>query len=186
MRAHYLSLAWSALEAGDPSLAARARQCLADSRAELERARGLQWLPIEHLLAMSELAFELGGAECTRALVLDTMGAALGSPLWGRILRMTIGAFGLGPAAVVRWAPGVYRLAFRGTGAMRVPQQAPGRAEVVFEGVPPQCLAAEPYLAALGYALEYFLVLTERQGSVTLLGCEEGRVRYLVQYALPD
>ncbi len=166
VRAHFLKLSLRALERAEPALQDQARAHLATELEAIERARGLAWLPLAHLLSMSASAAEHGGSAGLRALVHDTMRMAFQSPVWNRVIRMAIDTFGLRPPQVARWAPGVYRLAFRDTGRMEVPRADDVSATILFTAVPPLCLEHPAYVAALVHALEYFFELTDTEGSV--------------------
>jgi hypothetical protein len=175
VRAHFLKLSLRALDRAEPALRERAHALLGAELSEIASARGLSWLPLERLLAMSAAAAEYGGEEALRALVHDTMRLAFESPVWHRVIRIAIDTFGLRPPQVARWAPSIYRLAFRGTGKMRVERADDNGARVVFEGVPAVCYEHPAYVAALAHALEFFFELTETSGSVTHVPAPERR-----------
>jgi hypothetical protein len=180
VRAHFLKLALRALARCEPELRRQASGRLGGRAALIDDASALAWLPIEHLLWLCELADELGGEAAARQVVLQTMRLACDQPPWGRLVRVTIAAFGLSAPAAARWAPPLYRLAFRDTGRMRVPEVNAQAARVSFDRVPSTCLAQASYVRALGYALEFFFTLTGTPGEVRLLRCqvERGEIEF--------
>lgn len=172
VRAHFLKLSLAALDRSEPALREVARARLSAEIAAIDAARSASWLPIEQLLAMAQLAEELGGTEAARRVVLETMKLATGSALWGRFIRATLASLGITAPAAARWAPLFYRLAFRGTGRMKVCDVTAQRATVIFRSVPVACLSRPSYVRALRYALEYFFVLSDSAGDVRVTRCE--------------
>jgi hypothetical protein len=174
VRAQFLKLSLRALERADPALREAAIRLLGEDLQAIRGARALSWMPVSRLLRMSEAAHAQGGPAALEALVLDTMRLALAAPLFNRVVRVAIDSLGLGPPQVARWAPGVYGLAFRGTGTMTVPRVDDDTALVVFRDVPEECLQRPAYVLALGHALSFFFELTRRPGEVRALPREPG------------
>ena len=169
VRAAFLQISLRGLERFDAATQQQLRAALPHSVAEVEAARPLRWLSVEHLLRMNDVCRAVVGEGETDAMIEDSMLAAYNGSVWAGFITTATRLFGLSLHGLSRWVPRLYPLVFRNCGALEVEAVDPRAATLRFTQVAPNCIANEHYCRALGSALSVFFPLTQRQGHVRLL-----------------
>jgi hypothetical protein len=138
---------------------------------QVEEASGLDWLPVEHDVAMARVLYEVMGADEADRFYRDQGLASLQGPLLETMLRIAMETLGLEPASLVGWVPKGLLMLYRGVGTWSVGELGSGRDRVRLDasGLPPVCAAEPSWLRAVSQALSALLIVAEVTGRVELL-----------------
>jgi hypothetical protein len=144
------------------------------SLGAIREASGLDWLPLEHDLALTRALYEgLGAAAAGRFFRAHTLGSFDG-PVLRTMVHTAVRLFGLEPGAWARWVPKGWQLLFRGCGDWTVGEAGPGRVTLTLSAMPPACAEDPAWLRSVGSSLEALLDLARVRGVVELAPREAG------------
>lgn len=138
VRARHLKSALAAADALPGGAAVRAAlppRLLAD----VERASGFDWLPVDHDVAIVRASADVlppeGFDRLWRAVVLD----GIEGPLLGLLMRTAVRVFGHDPAGFARWVPKGWAMIFRDVGVWTSCAVAADAALLRLDALPPPC-----------------------------------------------
>jgi hypothetical protein len=155
----------------------------AETRAALEAALPMAWLPIAIDVEVIEaIAARLGYAR-TAQLVEARQREEMVSPLFDGFVKMALRMFGASPRTMVRRIPIGWPQLFRDVGAVEVVSAEERGATVRFRGLPECCIASAAWMAALPVGLATLYELVEVKGTVTCAIEDAARGNALVTFA---
>jgi hypothetical protein len=134
-------------------------------------AGGLDWLPVEHDIAMARILYQAMGAEEADEFYRAQGLATLQGPLLETMVRIATDVLGLDPARLARWLPKGLHMIYRGVGTWSVGEPSQGKDRVRLDalGLPEVCVEDPVWLRAVGQALSAMLVVAGVPGRVELL-----------------
>jgi len=140
--------------------------------AEVERASGFDWLPVEHDVAMVRASAAVLAPDAFERLWRAVVIEGVEGPLLGLLMRTAVCMFGYDPAEFARWVPKAWSMVFRDVGVWTSSLVTGGSAVLRLEGLPPAC-RVPAFPRSVACSLGAIPVLTGRSGSARVLDASE-------------
>jgi hypothetical protein len=141
-----------------------------DLRRQIGQASGLDWLPVERNVAVTEAVYDGQGAPAADRFFRDQSLEAFQGPLFQTLVSTAIKIFGLDAGAFVGWIPTGWNVVFRGVGAWSGAEAGPGpdTLQLQVTGLPAVCAESPVWLRSVGHSFEAVLVVARVPGAVEL------------------
>ena len=136
----------------------------------VEESSGLEWLPVQHNVALTAAIHGTLGDAAFERFFHDHTAAALSTPVFRAVVDGAIALFGLDPSSWARLLPTGWSLVFREVGAWQVERVGRGEVEFMLSGLPQVCLTDPVWPVSVGHSLSALLDLARTKGSMTLTG----------------
>jgi hypothetical protein len=138
--------------------------------ALIEKAHGLDWLPIEVDLATTRAAHAALGADGAHALWSAMMSRALGGPLFAPIARAGLALLARDAATWSDLVGKGWTLAFRQCGRWSTAARGPRELDMRLEDLPPECARDTIWLTSVASALSSVHAYLGVDGAVVFTG----------------
>lgn len=140
----------------------------ATTRATIEDAPRLAWLPVDLHVELSEVVLAAYGPNYAHNYYRRAFASALRGPVFDVLLGAGLRILGVTPSALLRWAHKGWEASFRDCGMVEGVTIAPGRGELRYRDLPAVCTASDAWLdSAAGSA----------EGALDVVGATDAIVR---------
>jgi hypothetical protein len=153
--------------------------------AEVERATGFDWLPVEHDVTIVRASASVLPPEEFERLWRGVVLEGIEGPLLGLLMRTAVRMFGHDPAEFARWVPKGWAMIFRDVGVWTACTVTGGTAVLRVQGLPPPC--RDPVFArSVACSLGAIPVLSGRSGGARVVdvSAEHGTVSFEVSWGV--
>lgn len=144
--------------------------------AEIQRAYGMEWQPMEVELEVTRVIHQALGPARAREFAHDLLLVAFGGPLLRALVETALAVIGPDPAALLRWVPKGWNLVFSGVGRWELEGAGPSSVRVHLCDLPRGCLDGA-WLDTLEGTLRAVLTLAGVTGTVTLAAVDRSARR---------
>lgn len=136
--------------------------------ARIEAASGMDWLPVEHDVALANGLHAVLGAAGHAAFNEAMMAESYRGPLLGTLVQTAFLVIGNDPARWARWIPKGWSLAFRDCGEWRVEPRTPFELALTLSGMAPACARDAVWPGSVGSSLGALMHVAGVDGSIAL------------------
>lgn len=120
IKASYFATTIAALDVLGPEKAALARERCSESIELLARVSRADWIPVEHDVVLSQVVFDLGGAQAVRDVNRVGFLSSLEGPLLRPLFNSAVSLFGLSPRSLLKLFQRGWDSGMREGGEMRL------------------------------------------------------------------
>ena len=115
---------------------------------QIVAASRVAWLPLQVHVTLSDVLEEALGAARAHDYYRRAFAASLRGPFFGPLVQTGARVLGLNPWTFVRWAGRAYEAGFRNAGRIDGEVVGPGRAHLVYSGLPAICTASDAWMTS--------------------------------------
>jgi hypothetical protein len=120
----------------------------AETRAAIDSATRVAWLPVAVHVRLADLTQEAFGAVRAHAYYRGVLAPSIQGPVLGPLLRTSARLLGISPQTFVRWSGRAYQAVFRDAGELVGEVLGPDRARLVYSGLPAVCTASDAWMVS--------------------------------------
>lgn len=117
-----------------------------ETRAAIEGAPRLGWVPVDLHVRLSDVLFEAFGPKRAHDYYRRAFSDALRGPIFDGLVKTGVRILGMTPGVLLRWAHKGWEASFKDCGMVEGRVLGPGRGEMVYSGLPPVCIASTAWL----------------------------------------
>lgn len=118
----------------------------AATRTTIESAVRGTWLPMRFHVELADIMEAAYGPARAHQHYRRSFAESLQSGIFGPLLRTGTRLFGATPGTFLRWAHRGWDASFRNAGQLRGEVLGPGVGRLLYSGLPPVCIASDPWL----------------------------------------
>jgi hypothetical protein len=119
-----------------------------ETRAQIETASRVGWLPLSIHVGFSEIQLETFGIARAHDYYRRAFAESLRGPVLGPLMMTAARLLGLSPASFVKWAPRGYDAGFRNAGQVQGEVLDAHRARLVYSNLPAMCTASDAWMTS--------------------------------------
>ena len=136
--------------------------------ASIEESTGIDWLPVQHDVAMARALDAVLGPAGLAAFNREMMQQSLRGPLLRGMLELATRLIGLDPGAWASWIPRGWLLMFKGLGRWTVVRRGEREVVLTLDHLPPACAADAVWPRSVASSLAGILPAVGAAGTVEL------------------
>ena len=136
--------------------------------ASIEESTGIDWLPVEHDVAMARALDAVLGPAGLASFNREMMQHSIRGPLLRGLLELATRFIGLDPGAVAGWIPRGWLLMFKGFGRWTVVRRGEREVVLTLDRLPPACAADSVWPRSVASSLAGILPAVGAAGTVEL------------------
>jgi hypothetical protein len=151
--------------------------------ADVERATGFDWLPVEHDVEIVRTSAAVLPPDLFDRLWRAVVVEGIEGPLLGLLMRTAVRMFGHDPAEFARWVPKGWAMVFRDVGVWTTCTVGDGSARLRLQGLPLAC--RDPaFPRSVAASLGAIPVLSGRSGGARVIesSVEHGAVSFEIAW----
>lgn len=149
----------------------------AESRAALDAAGPVSFVPVELDVRVTEALFAEAGESRAREILRENLLLTFDAPILSSFVAGALRLLGRDPGRLFGWSAKVWGQLYRDCGTIRFVRAGEGAGRLELDDLPPCAAASRPYLSGMEAALEAGFALMDAEGEVRLAEADpHGRV----------
>jgi hypothetical protein len=183
VRARHLKLVLAAVDRQPRRQELRAR-IGPELAAVIEGSTGIDWLPVDHDVAMAGALDAVLGPAGLAAFNREMMQQSMGGPLLRGMAELATRIIGLDPGAWASWIPKGWQLMFKGFGRWTVVRTGEREVTLRLDLLPPVCAADPVWPRSVASSLAGILPAMGATGTVEIdrLDAASGTIAYVMRW----
>lgn len=157
---------------------------LVDVVTRIEGASRTGWLPLADEIALHEAFVATHGIEGFRARWKGAMLGKLRGPVFGPIVQVSVGMYGLSPEGLLAFFPQGFQAVFKDSGRLELVDVKEGSGTVMLRQPAPEALRSEAFINAVAAVIDAGTEITAHVGR-TDVSVVDGDVRFHLEWSQP-